>query len=175
MTEKKPTGLVYQQDKNWEGIVLLSRQQNRFIVKSMFLGIFLILLIFIGMASITYYFLVPFFSQQQNIQGQFFTYKTDMTEQFQQQVGTLQEVYQKNYQNMYEQGQQGYKDLLNFLLQLQQDYEDKILAGQNREKDYQTQIDTTKKNLDDLRKSFNHTQLELIKLENDKKTAPKNH
>jgi len=60
MTEKKPTGLVYQQDKNWEGIVLLSRQQNRFIVKSMFLGIFLILLIFIGMASITYYFLVPF-------------------------------------------------------------------------------------------------------------------
>ena len=140
MSEQTPSGLVYNPEHVLEGLVVLSKQQNKFFIKSIFIGIFLVFFLIVGIMLAMFYIWMPYFQRQTNIQGEFETYKSGMTTQFQEQANTLQTTYQKNFQQMYEQGQQGYKDLLGFLLQLQRDYEDKILAGQKREQLLQNQL-----------------------------------
>lgn len=176
MNEQTPSGLVYNPEHVLEGLVVLSKQQNKFFVKSIFIGIFLVFLLIIGIMFMMFYIWMPYFQKQTNIQGEFETYKSGLTTQFQEQANTLQTTYQKNFQQMYEQGQQGYKDLLGFLLQLQKDYEDKILTGQKREqllqnqlneqeKKWKSQLEESQQLLESLKTTIHQTQLERMTLE----------
>ena len=157
-SETSANGLVYNSTKEMiqEGQIAvlhtISRQQNLFFLKTILGMIVFLLFLLAGVGSLVYYFFRPMERVEKNLSNELDIYKKDISQKFIEQSKNMQENYHSHFQKLYDQGQDGYKELLSFLLKVQKDYEQKILAKQKEEMLLQQQSQKQQENIQELNK-----------------------
>ena len=173
--ETSSNGLVYNATKEMiqEGQIAvlhtISRQQNLFFLKTIFGMVVFILIFLAGLAAFVYFFFRPIESVEKNLSNELDIYKKDISQKFTEQSKNLQENYHGHFQKLYDQGQEGYKELLSFLLKVQKDYEQKIVAKQKEELVLQQLSEKQQEKIQDLNKSLTKAEWKILELESQNK------
>ncbi|NUM36969.1 MAG: hypothetical protein HUU50_20695 [Candidatus Brocadiae bacterium] len=169
--EPSSNGLVYNATKEMiqEGqlavLNTISRQQNLFFIKTIFGMVVFVLVFLAALGFLVYYFFRPIESVEKNLSNELDTYKKDISQRFTEQSKNLQENYHSHFQKLYDQGQEGYKELLSFLLKLQKDYEQKILVKQKEELLLQQRSEKQQEKIQELNQSLSKAEWKILELE----------